>query len=195
MITYLCDFLCFIDLFSELLYLKRSVFLFTVVLDFVTCVLALCRDGLKQMSDLPFFLFFLNWRINCDIRSRWLTVQLPVNMSSAGAGIFCGDVFNFKDCLWQSLGQLMCHHTYSDESCQSEWDCWPDIVETEHTVGKPSCFRSSRITCVSIVNSHPPPLHLIVIHISPTFECLGLTHSSDKISTKTGNKWVLLNLV
>ena len=41
-----------------LLYLKLSVFLLALVLVSVTRVLALCRDGSKQMSDLPFLSFF-----------------------------------------------------------------------------------------------------------------------------------------
>lgn len=60
-LLYLCEFFfSFMDLFSELIYLKLSVFFFKLVLVFVTRVLALCGDGSKQMSDLPFlFSFFL----------------------------------------------------------------------------------------------------------------------------------------
>lgn len=58
-LTYLCGFICYMDLFSKMLYLKLSVFLLMLVLVFVTRVLALCRDGSKQMSNLPFLLFVL----------------------------------------------------------------------------------------------------------------------------------------
>lgn len=61
--TYLCDF-CFVFFvlwvyFQKPLYLKLSVFLLTLVLVSVTRVLALCKDGSKQMSDLPFLFFKL----------------------------------------------------------------------------------------------------------------------------------------
>lgn len=92
-LTYLCGFICYMDLFSKMLYLKLSVFLLMLVLVFVTCVLALCRDGSKQMSNLPFFclfccFFFFHWRINSDIRSWLSKIQFRMHESSAEAELW-----------------------------------------------------------------------------------------------------------
>lgn len=54
--TYLCEFFVLFAgfIFSTALFEAISLS-FDACLVFVTCVLALCRDGFKQMSDLPFF--------------------------------------------------------------------------------------------------------------------------------------------
>lgn len=96
--TYLCDLFCFVLLFffSEPLYLKLSVFLLTLSrLVFVTCVLALCKDGAKQISNLPFIFY---WRINCDIQSWWPKIQFPMHVSSTEAKLWI-----------LLLGRLSCH--------------------------------------------------------------------------------------
>lgn len=59
-LTYLCDFLFFFVLWiyfqNRFIWRYQSFFWCIVVLIIVTRVLALCRDGWKQMSDLPFFI-------------------------------------------------------------------------------------------------------------------------------------------
>lgn len=81
--TYLCDFcFCFMDLFFrttlfEAISLSFDAF---VVLVFVTCVLALCKDGAKQISDLPFIFLLKN--------KLWHT-ELMTQNSISNACVIC----------------------------------------------------------------------------------------------------------
>lgn len=57
--TYLCEFFVLFSGFILRTALFEGISLsFDACLVFVTRVLALCRDGLKQMSDLPFIFIF-----------------------------------------------------------------------------------------------------------------------------------------
>lgn len=90
--TYLCDF-CFVFFvlwvyFQKPLYLKLSVFLLTLVLVSVTRVLALCKDGSKQMSDLPFLFFKLKNKL-------WHTELMTQNSISNAWAICRGWTVNF----------------------------------------------------------------------------------------------------
>lgn len=109
-------FVLFYCFFSEPLYLKLSVFLLTLSrLVFVTCVLALCKDGAKQISDLPFIFY---WRINCDIQSWWPRIQFPMHVSSTEAK------------LWMLLlGRLSCH-IRADEA---KYVTIPTVIRPERT--------------------------------------------------------------
>lgn len=76
---------------------------FDACLVVVTRVLALCRDGLKQMSDLP-FPFLFNWRIHCDIRSWWPKISI------SSARVICrgwtvNTVLGRLDCQLRTLQQ------------------------------------------------------------------------------------------
>lgn len=109
------------------IFLKLSVILLTLVLVFVTRVLALCRNGWKQMSNLPFLFLLKNklWHTelmtqnsisNARVICRGWTVEL----------IFSGKAqLPSKDCFWWSLQQPSMS-PYLQWWKLSEWDCWPD---------------------------------------------------------------------
>lgn len=104
------------------IFLKLSVILLTLVLVFVTRVLALCRDGWKQMSNLPFRFFLLKNKL---WRTELMTqIQFPMHESSAGAEllnwIFLGRLSCQRTIFDEASSSRVCHHTYSDESWVSE---------------------------------------------------------------------------
>jgi len=75
-------------------------FFSTLVLVFVTRVLALCRDGLKQMSDLPFFVLILF----LSKKKLWHTELMTQNETSNAWAICRGWPVNYF-----CLKRLSCH--------------------------------------------------------------------------------------
>ena len=80
-LPYLCEFSFSLFLFSRFI-LRTSLFeaislSFDACLVFVTLVLALCRDGLKQMSNLP-FLFLLKME-ECIVTNRADDLKFPIS--------------------------------------------------------------------------------------------------------------------
>lgn len=115
---------CFMDLFLDRLIWAISLFFWRlVILVFVTCVLALCRDWSKQMSDLPFFLLLKNklWRtelmtqnFQCMSHLHWLNCEYFAGKAQLSS----------KDCLWWSPQQRSMS-PYLQWWELSQWD-WPD---------------------------------------------------------------------
>lgn len=165
--AYLCFFFFFwfIDLLSEPLYLKLLVFLLTLVLVFVTCVLALCRDGSKQISDLPCFVLFLFL-----LNKLWHTELMTQNSSNAWVicklWILCwqGSVVIEELCLIKppSTEYVTVPTEMGGEKMRLlTWSI--DDVETEHTVKTSSqtagSSHLSRIMSFHQIHLELPPSH------------------------------------
>lgn len=96
-------------------------FFSTLVLVFVTRVLALCRDGLKQMSDLPFFVLILF----LSKKKLWHTELMTQNETSNAWAICRGwpmNYFAWKDSIViydfilkeKASGSRVCRHSYKE---------------------------------------------------------------------------------
>lgn len=119
---FLFCFVLWISFQNRFIWRYQSFFWCIVVLIIVTRVLALCRDGWKQMSDLPFLLKNKSWHTELmtqnSISNAWvICMGQTVNILLGRLSCCLRTVFD------EASSTRVCRHTYSDELSKQE--CWP----------------------------------------------------------------------
>lgn len=125
-------------------------------------------------------LSFFYWRINCDIQSRWLKVELPVKALSAGSGlnILLGRLSYHLRTVCSKASSSGC--VTIDKVVRAErmrllaWCCagtahsWRVHPNTDRLV---PYIRHCDHVCISIINPGNPTHSnfLVILHICPLF--------------------------